>query len=139
MTAFHHPLSHPRRWQRDAVRRLPALLHGGRIPLRLAGIPRRCPRVPFVAAEVLGDAIPQIAAAQDASLQSRGQQRHIRRFRAADDEGHLKLLSDTVKASDFEVLFQANIREETIEEPGIMRLSKWEEKHGYQFVINLGG
>jgi len=87
MTAFHHPSSQPRRWQRDAVRRLPALLQGGRIPLRLAGVPRRCPGVPFVAAEVLWGAIPQIAAAQDASLQGRGQQRHIRRFRAADDEG----------------------------------------------------
>jgi hypothetical protein len=87
MTAFHHPSSQASRWQRETFRRLSTLLQRGRIPLLLTGGPRRCPRVPFVAAEVLRGAIPRIAPVQDTSRQSRGQQRHIWRFRSAPDEG----------------------------------------------------
>ena len=86
MTAFDHPSSQPSRRERDAFRRLRALLQGGRIPLRLTGAPRRFPRVSFVAAEVLWGVIPENAAAQDASRQGRGQQRDLRRLGAAHDE-----------------------------------------------------
>jgi hypothetical protein len=87
MTPFHTPSSQPSRWQRDAFRRLPALLQGGRIPLLLTGVPRRFPRVPFVAAEVLRGAIPRITTVQDTIRQGRRQQRDIWRLGAADDEG----------------------------------------------------
>ena len=87
MTAFNHPSSQASRWQREAFRCLPTLQQRGRIPLLLTGVPRRFPRVPFVAAEVLRGPIPRITPLQDAIRQGRGQQRDIRRFRAADDEG----------------------------------------------------
>jgi hypothetical protein len=87
MTAFHPPSSQASRRQRDTIRGRPTLLQGGRIPLRLTRIPRRLPRVPFVAAEVLWGTIPWIRPLQDAIGQRRGQQRDIRRFRAAHDEG----------------------------------------------------
>ena len=87
MTPFDNPSSQPSRWQREAFRRLPALLQGRRIPLFLTGVPRGFPRIPFVAAEGLRGAIPRSAPLQDASRPRRGQQRPIWRLGAADDEG----------------------------------------------------
>jgi len=87
MTTFNYPSSPTSRWQRNPFRRLSALLQGGRIPLRLTGVPGRRSRRPFVAAERDGNAIPRITPLQDALRQGGRQQRDIRRFRAADDEG----------------------------------------------------
>jgi hypothetical protein len=87
MTPFDHPSSQPSRRQRDTCCRLPALEQGRRIALLHSGVPGRFPRVPFVAAEVLGGVIPRITPVQDASRQGRGPQRDIRRLRAAHDEG----------------------------------------------------
>jgi hypothetical protein len=87
MTTFNHPSPPPSRWLRNPIRRLPALLQGGRIPLRLAGLPGCRPRVAFVTAEPDRDPIPRISPAQHALRQGFRQQRNIRRFRAADDEG----------------------------------------------------
>ena len=87
MTAFNHPSSQASRWQGEAFCRLPALLQSGRIPLLLTSVPRRFPRVPFVAAEVLRGAIPWVTTVQDPICQRRGQQRDIRCLGPADDEG----------------------------------------------------
>jgi hypothetical protein len=87
MSTFNYPSSPTSPWQRNPFRRLPTLLQRGRIPLRLTGVPCRFPRISFVAAEIDRDAISRITPLQDALRQRGRQQRNIRRFRAADDEG----------------------------------------------------
>ena len=84
MASFNLPTSQTSRRIGMTFRRPSALLHCWRIPCRRRGVPRRGARVPVIAAQVFRP--DRRLYPQDASLQRLGQQRHIRRLRAADDQ-----------------------------------------------------